>query len=283
MGYYRAIIKSGEISKRALDLTTIIITYNPAHYSIWHFRRKLLFALTEDLLEELAYIEEVIVDNPKNYQVWYHRQKVLEQLGDGSAEMEFTKNMLDIDEKNYHAWTYRQWAMTHFNLFPKLRQEGLGFADDMLEKDVYNNSVWNHRYFVIEKTTGFTPEVIERELKFTLEKIELAPHNESSFNYLKGAADISKLIIPISFHQLKAFHINMDLRFEPKPSSYAIGFLLTASEELAQTTTGDEQVKHISHCKELCGKLRSVDPVRVNYWNYREGQLNGLQTSDKAS
>ena len=35
MGYYRALLKSGEVSQRALDLTTEIIAYNPGHYSVW--------------------------------------------------------------------------------------------------------------------------------------------------------------------------------------------------------------------------------------------------------
>ena len=34
-------------------------------------------------------------------------------------------------------------------------------------------------------TTGWTSEVVERELKYTLEKIDKVPKNESAWNYLR--------------------------------------------------------------------------------------------------
>ncbi|EGD83570.1 hypothetical protein PTSG_04176 [Salpingoeca rosetta] len=144
MGYYRALLKSGEVSQRALNLTTEIIAYNPAHYSVWHFRRKVLLELGADLHEELSYLEEVILDNPKNYQVWHHREKVVEHLGDASAEMEFTKASLSDDAKNYHAWTFRQWAMEKYNLFSKLRDGGLGFVDDLLQAALHGAEKQQH-------------------------------------------------------------------------------------------------------------------------------------------
>lgn len=79
----------------------------------------------------------MIIDNPKNYQVWwgpptltrlcakrpgrprsdrwrvpddwcgsfaprYHRRAVVEKIGDGSAELELTAEILKEDAKNYH-------------------------------------------------------------------------------------------------------------------------------------------------------------------------------------
>lgn len=44
----------------------------------------------------------------------YHRRAIVEWLNDGSAELEFTKNMLKLDAKNYHAWQHRQWVLTKF-------------------------------------------------------------------------------------------------------------------------------------------------------------------------
>ena len=65
-------------------------------------------------------------------------------------------------------------------------QEELKFVERLLDKDVRNNSAWNQRYYVINSTSGFTKEIIDKEVEFTLEKINIATNNESAWNYLKG-------------------------------------------------------------------------------------------------
>lgn len=37
MDYFRAILKSNEISQRALDLTADVIEVNPANYTAWYW------------------------------------------------------------------------------------------------------------------------------------------------------------------------------------------------------------------------------------------------------
>lgn len=70
MDYFRAVTKSNEKSPRVLSLIEDIIDMNPAHYSVWNYRQKVLFALNSDLEQELNYIDEIIGDQAKNYQVW---------------------------------------------------------------------------------------------------------------------------------------------------------------------------------------------------------------------
>jgi Protein prenyltransferase, alpha subunit len=68
----------------------------------------------------------------------------------------------------------------------RLFQNELQYVDQLLDDDIRNNSAWNQRYFVINNTTGFTPDVIERELAFTLDKIKTVTNNESAWSYLRG-------------------------------------------------------------------------------------------------
>jgi hypothetical protein len=68
----------------------------------------------------------------------------------------------------------------------RLFQNELRYVDRLLDDDIRNNSAWNQRYFVVNNTTGFTPDVIERELTFTLGKIKTVTNNESAWSYLRG-------------------------------------------------------------------------------------------------
>ena len=44
--YLRAFLKADERSQRALDVTTVCVKANPANYTVWHFRRRCLAALS---------------------------------------------------------------------------------------------------------------------------------------------------------------------------------------------------------------------------------------------
>eukprot|EP00794_Sanderia_malayensis_P005666 gene5666-6362_t len=180
--YLRAVMKADERSERALELTQSALSLNPANYTVWHYRREILKSLEKDLNEELNYIAHIIKDQQKNYQVWYHRGVIVNWLGDASKELDFTGKILGKDAKNYHAWQHRQSIIRLFNLW----DNELNFVTKLLEDDVRNNSAWNQRYYTIINTTGFTDEVMEKELDYLLEIIQKVPHNESAWNYAKG-------------------------------------------------------------------------------------------------
>lgn len=78
------------------------------------YRREILKAMDKNLAEELEYAKEMIYSNPKNYQVWHHRRVIVERLQNGDGELEVTEAVLKLDAKNYHAWQHRQWALKTF-------------------------------------------------------------------------------------------------------------------------------------------------------------------------
>ena len=77
--------------------------------------------------------------------MWYHRRAIVDVLGDGSAELAFTEQILEEDAKNYHSWQHRHWAMERFGLFADPSDGGLDYVDRLLREDIRNNSAWNHR------------------------------------------------------------------------------------------------------------------------------------------
>ena len=91
----------------------------------------------------------------------YHRKVVVGWLKDPLLELEFSASILALDAKNYHTWQHRQWVIKEF----KLWENELEYVNKLLADDIRNNSAWNQRYFVITHTTGYTDEVMKREIK----------------------------------------------------------------------------------------------------------------------
>lgn len=265
--YFRAILKSGEKSERALSLTEDCIWLNPANYTIWQYRRELLKALGKDLKEELKYTSSMIKYNSKNYQVWHHRKVIVEWLQDASGELAFTQTVLKKDAKNYHAWQHRQWCIKTFNLYDK----ELEYVEQLLDEDVRNNSAWNQRYFVISNTTKFEQNVIDREIDFALEKIELVKSNESAWNYLRG----------ILMQDSNGLAYNEKVRGkceELYQAGYRTNHLLACIIDICQERhvkdETPESIFYITNAIKLCKQLSEVhDVIRKRYWNFIAQQL----------
>ncbi|ESO07138.1 hypothetical protein HELRODRAFT_110647 [Helobdella robusta] len=270
--YFRAILKSGEISERAFDLTTDAAGQNPANYTVWRHRRLLLKELNKDLNEELDYISEIIEEHPKNYQVWYHRSVIVLWLNDASKELKFIEKILKDDAKNYHAWQHRQWILTKFNLW----ENELEFVSKLIKNDVRNNSAWNQRYFVIAHTTGFTDEVVQRELEYTTQQILKVPHNESPWNYLRGIlSDKGKF----EFSQIMEF---CDKLYKDNIRSfYLLGFMVECLEDALKEASANKE-ELLKKALQLCDTLIENDTIRVEYWNYISRSLS-VQHSAQAT
>lgn len=260
--YFRAVVHKKEFSLRALSLTEDALRLNAANYSVWHYRRDILKHLGLDLYEELNYVEEVIIDNPKNYQVWHHRRVIVEWLNDAKEELGFTAKILDMDAKNYHAWQHRQWAIKAFNLW----DEELFFTDKLISQDIRNNSAWNQRFFVLQHT-GFTEDVIDRELHYVMNRIKIIKNNESSWNYLRGILqrnDGSLVQYPdvIQFAE--------DLYAENVKSPYLLAFLLDIYEEKCLADVkGLDFAESEKRYWEICEMLETKhDTIRSKYWRY---------------
>eukprot|EP00123_Amoebidium_parasiticum_P001563 comp12682_c0_seq1/m.7774 comp12682_c0_seq1/g.7774 ORF comp12682_c0_seq1/g.7774 comp12682_c0_seq1/m.7774 type:complete len:311 (-) comp12682_c0_seq1:32-964(-) len=262
MDYFRAVLLANEMSERAFEVTTDAIGANPGNYTAWEFRRKLLKALNKDLREELEYVQEMAEDNAKNYQLWYHRRAVVEMLGDYSRELSFSGHMLADDAKNYHAWTHRQWVVQSQSLW----DGELDYIDELLTEDLRNNSAWNHRWFVVKSTTGFTEEVVAREIDYTLQWIKKAPSNESPWNYLRGAVVGSKGFS--SYPQIKAFCVDLVSKGVRSPYMQAVLVEIYAEEAVAGSK--DAHTEALRYLEML---ENDTDVIRAKYWRYRRTRL----------
>ena len=274
-----------ECSPRSLRLTEHVISMNPAHYTVWLYRFSVVKHLQLPIPEEFTWLNEVALSNLKNYQIWHHRQLLTDHylptlLAEGpeavkrfaKSETDFISRILQEDTKNYHVWSYRQYLVGKLGLWTPAE---LGAAQSMIEDDVRNNSAWSHRFFVVfsdsnQSTTPALPatehdpkvpgEVIDRELRYAREKIQIAPQNQSPWNYLRGVLAKGGRDSAGEVEFAEQFVSDLGTEAEKVTSSHALDLLADA-----YALTGDKD--KAKQC------LRSLsekwDPVRAGYWNYK--------------
>jgi protein farnesyltransferase/geranylgeranyltransferase type-1 subunit alpha len=283
-----------EHSPRALELTSHIISMNPAHYTVWLYRASTLFALTFVLADELAWLNDVALNNQKNYQIWHHRQLLIDNLyptisGDRAAvlklareEIAFLTQMFAEDSKNYHVWSYRQYLVRKLDLFPSQCNDPseLSAVEKLIEEDVRNNSAWSHRFFIVfsdpghstegSKATEVDPkvpaEILDREIRVAENAIYLAPQNQSPWNFLRGVLRKGgrKLATEESFAGEFAKLGNGGDGEEEVKSSHALDFLADVWAEKGEGEKADRALR-------LLGE--KYDGVRRNYWEWRRAAV----------
>nr|CAH8821195.1 unnamed protein product [Trichobilharzia regenti]CAH8821199.1 unnamed protein product [Trichobilharzia regenti] len=66
--YFRAVLLKNELSERTFSLTSEILLMNPANYTAWEYRRRIIKEISSDLNAELRFVGSLIEEYSKNYQ-----------------------------------------------------------------------------------------------------------------------------------------------------------------------------------------------------------------------
>lgn len=263
---------------------------NPAHYTVWLYRFRIVSQLKIPVREELEWLNQVSLAHLKNYQIWHHRQLLMDchypsiaadeeaVKALANSEVAFLSIMLAEDKKNYHVWSYRQYLVAKLGLW---NASEVSATEGLIEDDVRNNSAWSHRFFVVfSDPTVCTPDlastahdakvpssIIEREIAYAQEKILLAPQNQSGWNYLRGvlAKGGRGLATMADFARQFVSGLGEGEGKEQVESSHALDLLSEAymeQQDLAQAR--------------LCLQRlwEKWDPIREGYWKYRALQLS---------
>ncbi|KAI9369926.1 hypothetical protein BJX61DRAFT_122449 [Aspergillus egyptiacus] len=288
--YLRAVMAANEMSERALKLTEHVISMNPAHYTVWIYRAKILFALEKDLNEELEWLNGVSLKYLKNYQIWHHRQVLMSTREHFPTlppkEMDFLMEMFAQDSKNYHVWTYRHWLVRHFKLWDSPRE--IADVDSLLNSDVRNNSAWNHRYMLRfgprddEPDSGMVnadgspsekgrlhvvdEDMVDEELQYAQTRIIQAPENRSPWWYARGVlraagrplSEWTGFAQKFVLEELDDQGNVVDVKVK---SSHALEWLADVYADGAD---------HRADAVRMLNLLKDkYDPIRTNYWQYR--------------
>ena len=263
MDIFRGLLAVDEVSARGLRLTTELMGYNAANYTLWHYRRKCLKSIGADLHEELSWVTNIGGSNPKNYQIWFHRRALVEQIGTaeaGQQELQYTEIVFAEDAKNYHAWGHRQWVLEQFKLY----ENELEFIESLLKRDVRNNSVWNQRWFYFMKTLpeNVPDSIVKQEINFCFSKLDVALKNQAAWAYLEG------------------WMSKRDYKDYPEIEAYIRGRVLEQSKEVAPAFSALIDILEQKKTQEgrnealkLIDNLCTFDVIRKKYWLFRKREI----------
>lgn len=177
---------------------------------------------------------------------------------------------------------YSNCVLTFYSLF----DDELIYVDKLISDDVRNNSAWNQRFFVL-KHTGFTTDVLQREIHYVMNRIRFVKNNESTWNFLRGLllegdGTLDQFPEVVEFcEELYGYGVT---------SPYLIAFLIDLYEEKylrhicnnsnvddnneqKNVVTGDgtanEQQMLFDKVLELCEIMElQHDTIRKKYWHY---------------
>lgn len=277
-GLLGAARRAGEVSERALRLCGAAIRACPADFNAWAYRMDVVRGLVaaaaaeegrrERLRGEREFVREVAAEAGKGYQVWEYRRFLVE-LGRGvegeeeeedEEEFELVDDVLDGDEKNYHAWSHRTWLMGGGGRVgvaaKKKEEEELLWSGLRIRRDVRNNSAYAYRWAVAGAASRGVAE-----MRWALDRMRLAPRNEAAWNYVLALARHVEAAAAVAAEAARE-EVRVDAGNVP-----ARRFLVLAEGD----GVGAVEEK-VEHCRVLATE---VDVQRGRYWMWKMGRLNG--------
>ncbi|KAK9839427.1 hypothetical protein WJX81_001433 [Elliptochloris bilobata] len=145
--------------EKSLALAGALLEQNPEVYTAWNFRREALqLALKGDAgpgeaqrlaQRELDLTEKAVRKNPKSYAAWFHRRWVVEQgLCPLDGELDLIDRLLDMDERNFHGWGYRQFITARAGVQAAAED---AYTATRIGQNFSNYSAWHARTTLLQR------------------------------------------------------------------------------------------------------------------------------------
>ncbi|XP_011881514.1 PREDICTED: geranylgeranyl transferase type-2 subunit alpha-like [Vollenhovia emeryi] len=194
-----------EIKKWGLELLNVtkrILLNNSDIYTLWNVRRQVFenkkwsevdYKL---LLEnEMILTERCLRENPKSYSLWHQRCWVMERMPepDWKKELSMCAECLNLDERNFHCWDYREFVVQKAGIS---NEEEFEFSTTKILSNFSNYSSWHYRSRILTKMFGTTSEEIpivddryREELDLVMNATFTDPNDTSAWFYQRWLLD----------------------------------------------------------------------------------------------
>ncbi|KAH0575397.1 Farnesyltranstransferase [Spironucleus salmonicida] len=256
-----------ELSERAFATTQLILSQNPYQYTAYTLRRKILFQRNDQVLlaQEIVKTHNILLVQPKNFQQWHHIHEIIEftlqhnYYFDPQLEINFTDQVFEMDQKNYHSWDFRIWLVQRCGIQNFIKSE-LAVTVKLLLLDPLNNSYWSYRAFLFK----FSTITITDEFEFYKTIIHKAPSSEPGWNFLVSLFDISIQKNDIDTAN-KIYDYARENCIGDGPIRAPALFLCVDNVWFRK-----EDVQHLS---DTCNLVAKFDVPRKNYWAFMSKEI----------
>ncbi|KAJ3498581.1 hypothetical protein NLG97_g1013 [Lecanicillium saksenae] len=120
---------------------------------------------SETIRDELMFTVPLLMGHPKCYWIWNYRMWILEQATSmlpvvaaksiWKEELGLVSKMLSRDRRNYHAWAYRRYVVSHLESTKldgqSMAEAEFSYTKTMIENDLSNFSAWHNRAQLIPR------------------------------------------------------------------------------------------------------------------------------------
>ncbi|TFK86372.1 rab-protein geranylgeranyltransferase [Polyporus arcularius HHB13444] len=281
--------KGNDFDKESFELTTRLLHVNPEFYTVWNYRRRILLngifptstpvQINDVLSDDLSLTTTLLKQHPKVYWIWNHRQWCLRQVPDGptdadpngwrqsywNKELFVVEKMLEVDPRNFHAWTYRRIVLENMPVKrPELSE--LAYTKRKIEANFSNFSAWHQRSKVLSslwesgKRDKF--KSIEEELDLVKNAMYTDPGDQSVWLYHRWLISLgdSKSVVDREIQSIE------ELLEEQPDSKWCMESLVFYKRLLlrsyGESLADEDRRKLASDCEELLVNLQRVDPDR---------------------
>ncbi|EDO07820.2 Protein prenyltransferase alpha subunit repeat family protein [Babesia bovis T2Bo] len=183
--YMAHLISTQEYSSRGLYISSLAIMHNAANYTAWSYRMDCCLKMKLPLKDEITFARRVAYESPKSYQAWQYRRWLCDTGNTDHDELEYVKLEIATSPKNHCAWGYMTWLMQRFVDTKEQVLKELEFVHFLLESDIYNNTVWFYKDFIVFRYGHLLgTSCLVQEYIGDIKSMLMSPWNESLSQYL---------------------------------------------------------------------------------------------------
>ena len=187
-------VSSEHYDELGMKTTAKVLAHNSDFYSFWNYRRRYFDRLKksescdekqfeQELMNELEFTTERLLQNPKSYPTWHHRCFICSLFTECNwqKELDLCDQYLSKDERNFHCWDYRRFVTSHMS-DSNLKSNELQKTLELISENFSNYSSWHYRSKLLQDDIK-NEEVMQAEFDNVQNAYFVDPSDQAAWIY----------------------------------------------------------------------------------------------------